>query len=161
MAVQQGNWRNVSDLEMLQMLKDEIIRIGIEDYPSKTKFNELYDSNNVPGASTYLYRFKKTWVEIIEMIGLEYDQTSMRRSIGKLNKGKQFKSKWNVIPKKEIFNMIKDFMNENEITTKAEYDEYRKKLNKQNTLPSTSTVLNKFGKWKDISEKIKNNQDWE
>ena len=41
MAVQQGNWRNVSDLEMLQMLKDEIIRIGIEDYPSKTKFNEL------------------------------------------------------------------------------------------------------------------------
>ena len=57
--------------------------------------------------------------------------------------------------------MIKDFMNENEITTKAEYDEYRKKLNKQNTLPSTSTVLNKFGKWKDISEKIKNDQDWE
>ena len=57
--------------------------------------------------------------------------------------------------------MIKDFMNENEITTKAEYDEYRKKLNKQEELPSTSTVLNKLGKWKGISEKIKNNQDWE
>ena len=95
------------------------------------------------------------------MIGLEYDQTSMRKSIGKLNKGKQFKAKWNVVSKKEVFNMVKGFMNENEIATKAEYDEYRKKLNKQNTLPSTSTVLNKLGKWKDISKKIKNNQDWE
>ena len=47
MAVQQGNWRNVSDLEMLQMLKDEIIRIGIEDYPSKTKFNELYEKSTL------------------------------------------------------------------------------------------------------------------
>ena len=57
--------------------------------------------------------------------------------------------------------MIKDFMNENEITTKSEYDEYRKKLNKQEELPSTSTVLNKLGKWRAISKKIKNNQDWE
>lgn len=74
-------WSN--DEEMLMALKKEIIRLGIQDNPSRTKYQENYDRTIAPSPNSVMMRLDKKWVDAIKLIGLKYDKSDMIKERGK------------------------------------------------------------------------------
>lgn len=56
--------------EMLQKLKDEIYRLGLEDYPSRLRVAKLYNRDNMPHPQTYMAQLGP-WRDIMKSIGLD------------------------------------------------------------------------------------------
>lgn len=155
MTSKRVKWSDYSDLELLEKLKKEIIRIGIDGYPSKTQYNKLYDRENCMSASSYLNRFNKTWEELIEMIGLEYDKTSVRKKIGAMGKGVKrdsYTSKWDLVSDDELYDAIYE-----EVFTKGNRTQqmYLDNRDKEKS-PSLSYLKKRLGNWSVVVKHIKN-----
>lgn len=67
------NWKNASNLDLLNGIKAELIRLGIDDNPSRTKYTELYDRDMAPAATTVMNKTGLSWAEIVKTIGLDYN----------------------------------------------------------------------------------------
>lgn len=141
-----NRWNQYSDFDVLEMLKKEIKRIGIEDYPSKTRYNELYDSERAMSATMYLNRFNMTWKELMEFIGMEYNKTEMARKRGSLGKGvprKKYETKWTKMSDDEMLDVFESELNRLAVRTKQEYADRREK----GVAPSTNVLMERFGSW--------------
>lgn len=143
----ENKWGKYTDLELLELLKKEIKRIGIEERPSRTEYQKKYNNDNTPAPNTYMYRMKKTWKEIIDIIGLEYEKEDLKYFAGKSNKGKKFNSKWK-ISDKEMVAIVKKFIDENHINSSLEYNTIRKESKEKMKLPSSGTIILRFGSWR-------------
>ena len=62
-----------SDEELLQALKEEIIRLGIQDNPSRTKYQGMYDRDVAPSPNGVIGRTGKSWNVLMKELGFAYD----------------------------------------------------------------------------------------
>lgn len=150
-------WRNYSDLEMLNILKTELDRLGKENY-GRTAFQKNRDSENVPAPTVYMHRFDMKWDEILKMVGIDYDpKASLRingskggviggKIGGKIGGLKTKKGRWDQYTDEQIFEIVKDEIQKKAIRTAKEYVEKRD----IETTPSISTLKTRFGSWKSL-----------
>lgn len=134
-------WSN--DEEMLMALKKEIIRLGIQDNPSRTKYQENYDKTIAPSAMAAMNRKGLTWKELMDKIGLNYDGRAGMSLGGKVKKGGNKNSGrkgYSKLSVDDIFNMVALEIKINNYQTFMDYN----KNHKPGT-PSISTIYKKMG----------------
>lgn len=149
-----SKWNEYSDLEVLKMLREELERLDLLENPSRTAYFDKYDKDRSMSPTNYMYRFDKSWSEILEMIGVEYDKKKIASMNGKRGKGKkksEYKSRWGTKTDKEILDIVKSVVGENK--TRKYYDENR---DPEDT-PSVSYLRNRFGAWKNILDGMDKN----
>lgn len=145
-------WKNKSELEWLQELKKEIERLGLQNDPSRTEYQKLYDSNRLPSPNSYLKNIGKTWPEIMKMIGYEYSGNVGRSKknvdgIGRpKGNGKGIPvAEWNKFSEQELLEKVGETIYRNGIITKESYAEKKEKM-----LPSYGTLIAKYGSWRQV-----------
>ena len=132
-----SQWAKYSDLEILTKLREEIERIGIQDRPSRTEFQKLYDNKKIMSPNALRYRFGKPWEEIMQMIGLEYNTKKISqekgKKLGKSNQGKKnntYKnSKWNNLSEQEFKEIVIKSIEDKDIKNFTQYNKLRDKEN--------------------------------
>ena len=60
------------NIKLLSDLRDEVLRIGIQENPTKTLYTEKYNREEAPSAMTALNRLNMTWAQIMRLIGFDY-----------------------------------------------------------------------------------------
>lgn len=78
----------LTDFQLLLELREEIIRLGLEEDLSMTKFRKLSKSDKLPSAITILRRTKKTWEELMEEIGFDYRKIKIYKQRNNLSRNK-------------------------------------------------------------------------
>lgn len=68
-----------TNFELLTKLKSEIIRLNLESDLSMTKFNELYDDNELPSVFTIMRKTNKNWEELMAEIGYDYREIKIKK----------------------------------------------------------------------------------
>lgn len=117
--------RRKTDFEILQILKEEIQRLGLEDSPSRTKMQELYDRDKMPHPNTYVNRFG-TWEKALEMIGIDYSgKKSAIEGSRKSNTGKRYASSWSNLSREEIIDATLSEIHSKGIRSASEYQNNR------------------------------------
>lgn len=135
---------NMTEKEMLDLLKKEIDRLGLTDNPSRTKVQNNFDKDRCPSPTTIMFRTGKTWKEIMEEIGLEYDSSV---------KGKVKPAKWNSKSDAEIKEIVIDEFNRIGSNKIIDYQEERDK----DVSPSTLTLVKRFESWENVASWWKEN----
>ncbi|MCI1903154.1 MAG: hypothetical protein LKJ03_03640 [Enterococcaceae bacterium] len=144
-------WTDYSDDEIKNMVKEEIIRCGIADYPSRTRYNENYDNEKAPSAVSLMNRFKLKWPELMESLGFEYDKEKMATERSKKIKGATKKTKWNTLSDEELFSVFKGVVIAKNITMVKEYKE--KTVGED--APSYGTIISRLGNIAPLLARIK------
>lgn len=136
-----------TDLELLQILKKEIDRLEIEDNPSRTKMQEVYNKEVMPHPNTYVNRFC-SWQKALQMIGIDYDGAKVSSESAKKHiKGKRYASTWSNMSKEEMIDAALAEIHHKGIRSALEYQNLRSKGNS----PSLSTLSTLIGiKWNDL-----------
>lgn len=80
----QKNSEVVTDFELLSRLKEEIIRLGMEENLSMTEFRKQYDRELLPSVDTIMRNTNKTWEELMEEIGFKYREIKLKKQLGNL-----------------------------------------------------------------------------
>lgn len=79
------------DLEhMKEVVRNEIIRLGIQDDPKVQSYNDGYIRGKAPSPSLIFSKSKMTWVEFIEEIGFKSIFRKEGSETGKHNLGKKY-----------------------------------------------------------------------
>lgn len=149
-----SRWDKYSELELLNMLKEEIIRIGIVEHPSKTDYTKLYDNSKSMSAQSYINRFNKTWEELMKTIGVEYDKKSIyveRGSKGgRMNKAKSYETKWTALDDEQLLSFVSEIVLKNGVKTLSDYNEKRDR----DDSPSPAYLRDRLGNWKPMITRI-------
>lgn len=77
----------LTDFQLLMELREEIIRLGLEEDLSMTKFRKLSRSDKLPSAITILRRTNKSWEEM-EEIGFDYRKIKIYKQRDNLSRKK-------------------------------------------------------------------------
>ena len=64
-------YNTVQDLK--DALKNEIIRLGIQDNPSRTAYQEQYNNNNAPSPNSAINKSGQTWMDLMNELGFAYN----------------------------------------------------------------------------------------
>lgn len=141
-------------VEMLEKLKKEIERLGLQDNPSRTKLQELYDNKNMPHPNTYVYRFG-TWRNTLRLIGINYNGFKAgAKSASKKLQGVRHAATWANMEEDEVISAVLSEIHSKGIRGGA--IEYQEKRDKKSS-PSLPTVTRITGyKWKDIEREYIN-----
>ena len=78
----------LTDFQLLMELREEIIRLGLEEDLSMTKFRKLSRSDKLPSAITILRRTNKSWEELMEEIGFDYRKIKIYKQRDNLSRKK-------------------------------------------------------------------------
>lgn len=79
------------DLEhMKEVVRNEIIRLGIQDDPKVQSYNDGYIRGKAPSPSLIFSKSKMTWIEFIEEIGFKSIFRKEGSETGKHNLGKKY-----------------------------------------------------------------------
>lgn len=81
----------LTDFQLLMELREEIIRLGLEEDLSMTKFRKLSKSDKLPSAITILRRTNKNWEELMTEIGFDYRRIKIYKQRNNLSKKKKTK----------------------------------------------------------------------
>lgn len=137
------NWKKLTEEQLLEKLKEEIVRLGLQDNPSRTMLEKSFDKNNIPHPNTYRHRFG-SWKEIMTLIGLEYNGL---KNVALHNKGQKYAMKWANKTKEELLAIVLNEMRTKGLHKRLDYEHGRDK--KQT--PSIVSVTNITGlTWKNI-----------
>lgn len=68
-----------TNFELLTKLKEEIVRLGLESDLSMTKFNHLYNADELPSADTIIRKTNKNWEELMSEIGYDYREIKIKK----------------------------------------------------------------------------------
>jgi hypothetical protein len=79
-----GSERVVTDFELLTSLKNEIIRLNLEESLSMTEFRKRYDRDALPSIDTIMRRTNKNWEELLSEIGYDYRPVKTSRLLQNL-----------------------------------------------------------------------------
>ena len=111
------SWKEYSDEELLDLLKKEIYRLGIQDNPSRTRLQKMYDNKNMPSPNNYKFRFG-SWEDIMGKIDLSYSgKKSQRDQTSQKNSGKRNAATWANMSREDVLEAIFKTINENDIRT--------------------------------------------
>ncbi|HFU5896012.1 TPA: hypothetical protein ACH6J5_000833 [Enterococcus faecium] len=80
-----------TDFELLLELKNEIIRLDLQDDLSMTKFRKLVQSPKLPSVDTIMKRTNKNWEELMTEIGFDYRRIKIYKQRNNLSKTKKTK----------------------------------------------------------------------
>ncbi|HHA4366169.1 hypothetical protein ACA364_10560 [Enterococcus faecium] len=80
-----------TDFELLLELKNEIIRLDLQDDLSMTKFRKLVQSPKLPSVDTIMRRTNKNWEELMTEIGFDYRRIKIYKQRNNLSKTKKTK----------------------------------------------------------------------
>ena len=106
-----------TNLEILTALQQEIIRLGIQDNPSRTVYQRMYDRNIAPNPNSVITRTGMKWTEIIALLNMKYDSKAGMASGGR--KGGKTKNKnagrkgYSKLSDEEFMNLITNEFNQN------------------------------------------------
>jgi hypothetical protein len=73
-----------TDFELLTSLKNEIIRLNLEESLSMTEFRKRYDRDALPSIDTIMRRTNKNWEELLTEIGYDYRPVKTSRLLQNL-----------------------------------------------------------------------------
>lgn len=80
-----------TDFELLLELKNEIIRLKLQDDLSMRKFRKLVQSPRLPSVDTIMKRTNKNWEELMTEIGFDYRRIKIYKQRNNLSKKKKTK----------------------------------------------------------------------
>jgi hypothetical protein len=80
-----------TDFELILELKNEIIRLKLQDDLSMTKFRKLVQSPRLPSVDTIMKRTNKNWEELMAEIGFDYRRIKIYKQRNNLSKTKKTK----------------------------------------------------------------------
>lgn len=80
-----------TDFELLLELKNEIIRLDLQDDLSMTKFRKLVQSPKLPSVDTIMKRTNKNWEELMTEIGFDYRRIKIYKQRNNLSQTKKTK----------------------------------------------------------------------
>ncbi|MGF2942957.1 hypothetical protein [Enterococcus xiangfangensis] len=78
-----------TDFELLLELKNEIIRLNLQDDLSMTKFRKLVQSTELPSVDTIMNRTNKNWEELMTEIGFDYRKIKIYKQRNNLSQKKK------------------------------------------------------------------------
>ncbi|MFR3360531.1 MAG: hypothetical protein ACLTPR_01035 [Enterococcus canintestini] len=161
-----SRWTKMSKEELLEVIRKEIIAIGIDDYPSQTRYTEKSRRETSPSATAARTRLDMTWKEIVDTLGFHYSEKKhelfkerasrkrAKRTSPSPLKGKKtgpIGSKWTRMKRVDLAKRIKKAIRENNIETVNDYREFR--LKKKEDYPSYTFIYYYFGNLKDLKNK--------
>lgn len=68
-----------TDFELMLELRNEIIRLKLQDDLSMTKFRKLVQSSKLPSVDTIMKRTNKNWEELMTEIGFDYREIKINK----------------------------------------------------------------------------------
>lgn len=71
-------WMEKSDEVLLQHLKEEILRLDFQEYPSLQKVHQQYDRSNMPPPRFYLKHFDIPWKVILDRTGVAFEREALK-----------------------------------------------------------------------------------
>ncbi|HGF7609877.1 TPA: hypothetical protein QFP63_002009 [Enterococcus faecium] len=80
-----------TDFELMLELRNEIIRLKLQDDLSMTKFRNLVQSPKLPSVDTIMKRTNKNWEELMTEIGFDYRRIKIYKQRNNLSKKKRTK----------------------------------------------------------------------
>ncbi|MDT2370174.1 hypothetical protein P6Z85_08385 [Enterococcus faecium] len=80
-----------TDFELMLELRNEIIRLKLQDDLSMTKFRNLVQSPKLPSVDTIMKRTNKNWEELMTEIGFDYRRIKIYKRRNNLSKKKRTK----------------------------------------------------------------------
>lgn len=133
-----------SEDEILDSIKKEIHRLGLEDNLSRTEYAKLYDKNNSLSPTGAMAALNMTWKEIMEELGFEYDEIKRKQEKMRVhNTGKKYAQTWSGMTYQEVLDVIVEEMRSKDIWTSTQYKELRDRKN----TPSMPMVVKLIGGW--------------
>lgn len=160
-----------TNLEILTALQREIIRLGIQDYPSRTTYQKEYHRGEAPSPNSIMIRTGMKWNKIIETIGFNYDKSEMIRKRGAkggriggkapkkgTNTGKSKTRRWNSKTDEEFLAVVIAEFKRGGYISLREYEQNRDK----EVSPSAVVIQRRFN-WRSVSaaeENLSKHLDW-
>ena len=80
-----------TDFELMIELRNEIVRLKLQDDLSMTKFRKLVQSPKLPSVDTIMKRTNKNWEELMTEIGFDYRKIKINKQRNNLSKKKKTK----------------------------------------------------------------------
>ena len=80
-----------TDFELMLELRNEIVRLKLQDDLSMTKFRKLVQSPKLPSVDTIMKRTNKNWEEVMTEIGFDYRKIKINKQRNNLSKKKKTK----------------------------------------------------------------------
>ena len=80
-----------TDFELMLELRNEIIRLKLQDDLSMTKFRNLVQSPKLPSVDTIMKRTNRNWEELMTEIGFDYRRIKIYKQRNNLSKKKRTK----------------------------------------------------------------------
>ena len=82
-----------TDFELMIELRNEIVRLKLQDDLSMTKFRKLVQSPKLPSVDTIMKRTNKNWEELMTEIGFDYRKIKINKQRNNLSKRRKLNSK--------------------------------------------------------------------
>ena len=82
---------SLADFELMLELRNEIIRLKLQDDLSMTKFRKLVQSSKLPSVDTIMKRTNKNWEELMAEIGFDYRRIKIYKQRNNLSQTKKTK----------------------------------------------------------------------
>lgn len=140
--------------EIKQALKKEIIRLGIQDNPSRTVYQKKYERGVAPSPNNAIKVTGMKWQDLMIDLGFEYDGREKYIQSGKKSSSTIRATRYNYDDpevRKEIMNRVLTAIKNNGYTTPAEL-----KKGLRNTAGiGYSTITNHGFTWKSIVKSYK------
>lgn len=80
-----------TDFELMLELRNEIVRLKLQDDLSMTKFRKLVQSPKLPSVDIIMKRTNKNWEELMTEIGFDYRKIKINKQRNNLSKKKKTK----------------------------------------------------------------------
>lgn len=137
-------WLEKSDEYLLELLKDEIIRLDFQEYPSMQKVHQRYDRSNMPPPRVYRRHFGIPWKELLERTGVVFEREALKHSPFRWQDGND----------EEYLDLLKAELERMDILDDPSMIRYQKGYDNQR-VPSPSYYLKRFDcGWVDVLLKI-------
>lgn len=131
--------------DQLRKVKEEIYRMGIQDMPRRTFYQEHYNRTKTNSPTSLMGLFQCTWEELMGKIGLHYSKEESWTHYSSLaNKGKRHAVRWADMSSNDIMDIVVNEMRDKDIWNVTDYDPKRDK----DKTPSVPVILQKIGGWK-------------
>ena len=139
-----AHWLEKSDEDLLQHLKDEILRLDFQEYPSVHKVNQRYDRNNMPPPRLYLRHFGISWKAILDRTGVAFERETLKYT----------PHKWLDVTDEEFLRLLKTELERIDILDNPSMARFQNEYDNKR-VPSASFFLLRFDcGWADLLLKI-------
>lgn len=145
--------KNQSTLEIMQVLREEIIKLGIQDNPSRSIYQERYTRGLAPNPNAIMHRTGMSWQELMQSIGFKYDGLAQMSTGGRKGghtkgkkKGQSGRTGYKKVSNEELIDQIRKCFDAEKFISIEGYKEGHGSY-----APSLSTIRRRLG-WGTLAE---------